>query len=1321
MRIDHAIQQIKRWGNRFMLLCLLIDGGNIGSAQQIAQAAPAHTLLVREQGTAKSSAESNCTVVYEGGNGWVLDMCASDPNITTPMKIVVNGVSQGNAALVRIYHQSQNDPGIPQLAILYASGYVRLKQNADPNPSIPFGTSFILGPAYWSDSSVSPYHNPQINQLEIYTAWLPDASLRMRAQGTNHDFDVIYDMRMPPPRDRQTRLHVTQTYTATANINIDPTRRTEHQGFKLVQASSMFINATDCAASGYTACHDSNAVRYVGNDLRRQQYTFSGPITFYFGASPKPLGSTWVDILHTDDTSWQGNTPNVRIALDDLPLSHTITPQGSIEGGHSDPRETDNVGLWLHDDGPASVSWQAGDSDTISYWLLAQDNPPEPWEDLGLRPGLTFLDFEGSYNCFLVKEVGQPTTGTVTAINGYTDTALQLGYDLSSNNGNWVQVRCNFNPPLDLSAYDHLRFDWRGDPAAANSLEIGLINPKVGGENIFARGYHHPTHHAWWGQMVIPFSFLHSWTNGTTFDPSQVSALFISVVKDPVADVGGSGSIAIDNLNAYNVKSRVTPGMFESVAVHPTAAQAAAGWLVLQQKSTGLLKSWQEENVCVAHTYDQALALIVFADQGMWNKADALVGALAATQNSDGSWFKSRNCENLASVDNIKWEGDIAWAVYALSRYLALGGTHPLAGPTLQKGADYLGTIVDPVDGCIAGEHKEFTEATIDLWWAFQAAGSNHTGNANDVKDCLLMHFWDDEMGRFKGGWNWWQPYLDNQSWGAAFLKAIGETEKARRALSYVRDVLLVPAQGGQLFGYDGQAGPWSVWNEGTAQYIAAGGEDAGDMLLEVLGQQENDGGMVGSPDEFSGGGVWTTRWHGVAPTAWLYNALCGEPFHPGSQSLCTQDTRNKFINWSGGVSITADQNVVAVGRPHVGTEVTTYNGFTTGGTTAYVPMLFKQAFDGSYDSALYIQNVDSRNMAHITIKFYNANGAQIHSMSDTLAPLASKGYWLPNITQLGASWVGGVKVESDVNIVAVGRPHIGSQIMTYNGFATGSLKSYVPMLFKDAFGGSYDSALYIQNVSANTATITLKFHDNNGVLIHSINTTVLPLASKGYWLPSIPQLGPSWVGGVVVESDQNIATVARLHIGAQITTYSGLSGGETRVSVPMLFKKAFGGGYNAALYVMNTDTVNTAAITIKYYDTNGNLICSVNDPLPALAIRGYWVPNVDCLPDGWVGGTVVEADRNILALGRPHVGNEVTAYTGFFNGSLNAYVPMLFRDAFGGSYDSALYFQNTNLLANATVTLKFYNGSGQLSCSKQVVILPGATSGFWLPSLICD
>ncbi|HEY4690719.1 MAG TPA: carbohydrate binding domain-containing protein, partial [Anaerolineae bacterium] len=725
------------------------------------------------------ASQPNCPTIYNGNNGWVIDLCDTDLNITTPMAVTVDGVSRGNAALVRIYHKSQIWPGTPQVAVIYASGFVRLKQNADPSPPIPFGSSFVLGPAYWP-SSTTYYHNPQLDRLDIDTRRLPNGPLRMNAQGTNHGFDVSYELVLPPPRDRQTRLHVAQVYTATTGITVDPSRRAERQGFKLVQVSSMFANQGGMCDGGRTDCHDSNAIRFIGSDLIRRQVSFTTITPSAFVVSPTlPLGGTWLDVLHTDDQGWQGNTPNVRVALDTLPAIYTVSPQGWISAT-TNP-DDDNVGVWLHDDGPASQSWTAGQSGRTSYWLLAQDNPPEPWSDLGLRAGLNFLDFEGTYNCFPVLPSDRPgVTGTLSAIAGYSDAALQLNYNLVISNGNWAQVRCNFNPPLDLSAYDHLRFDWRGDPNAANSLEIGLINPNGSQETIFARGYHHPTHRGWWGQLVIPFSFLHPWTNGTTFDPGQVSAFFVSVVKDPVDDVGGLGSIAIDNLSAFNVISRSVPSAHEAVEPNPVASDAAAIWLAGQQRATGLVKSWAEESTCVAHTYDEALALLVFTNEQMWTQAFSVTNALSNTQNIDGSWFKSRNCDTLAVVDPNPWEGDIAWAIYALSAYIDAGGSHPSATAIRDRAADWLVTRINPVDGCLIIDH---TEGTIDAWWAFYAAGPAYTDEANGLKNCLLTQYWDEAMGRFKGGKNWYQPYLDNQTWGAAFLSAIGEVEDARRAL----------------------------------------------------------------------------------------------------------------------------------------------------------------------------------------------------------------------------------------------------------------------------------------------------------------------------------------------------------------------------------------------------------------------------------------------------------------------------------------------------------------------------------------------------------
>lgn len=429
-----------------------------------------------------------------------------------------------------------------------------------------------------------------------------------------------------------------------------------------------------------------------------------------------------------------------------------------------------------------------------------------------------------------------------------------------------------------------------------------------------------------------------------------------------------------------------------------------------------------------------------------------------------------------------------------------------------------------------------------------------------------------------------------------------------------------------------------------------------------------------------------------------------------------------QFYGWSGGVSIGSTQNIVAIGRPHVGSEVASYNGFGSGSLTSYIPMLFKNAYGGSYDSAFYVQNLDAVNTASITIKYYNGAGTLNCTVNDTVSPLASKGYWLPSETCLADGWVGGVVVTSNRNIIAVGRPHIGAEVMTYDGFSVGSTYSYVPMLFKNAYGGTYDAALYVQNVdSVNTANIAINYYDSSGVLSCTVNDTVSPLASKGYWLPSEGCLPDGWVGGVEIVSDRAIVAVGRPHIGAQITTYNGFITGGVTSYVPMLFKNAYGGSYDAAYYVQNLSGATTANITIKYYDSTGVLSCTVNDTVAPLASKGYWTPSIGCLTDGWVGGAVITSSQPIVAVGRPHIGSQITTYTSFPVGNGGMYLPMMFNNSFGGSYDSALYVQNTSSTTAASVVLSFYDANGSLKCVKTDSIPALSTLGYWLPSVVCD
>jgi hypothetical protein len=358
---------------------------------------------------------------------------------------------------------------------------------------------------------------------------------------------------------------------------------------------------------------------------------------------------------------------------------------------------------------------------------------------------------------------------------------------------------------------------------------------------------------------------------------------------------------------------------------------------------------------------------------------------------------------------------------------------------------------------------------------------------------------------------------------------------------------------------------------------------------------------------------------------------------------------------WVGSVYVTSVQPIVVVGRPHIGSEVMTYNGFSAGATETYLPMLFKNAFGGVYQSAFYVQNIDPDGAANISIEFYNQNGVSVCLLNATVQPLASQGWWTPGVSCLPSGWVGSAVVRSNRNIVAVGRPHIGNEVMTYNGFSTGNTTSYLPMLFKNAFsGGAYKSAFYVQNLDDwNSANVTIKYYNEAGTLNCTEAAVIPPMASVGYWLPSVACLPDGWVGGVEVTSNQPIVMVGRPHIEAQITTYNSVTSGAAESFVPMLFKNAFAGGaYKAAFYIQNLNSTTTANITIKYYNSAGNLGCSVTDTIPRLASKGYWLPGIGCLPNGWVGGVVITSDQPVVTVGRPHIGAQVTTYAGFSAGS---------------------------------------------------------------------
>jgi len=494
----------------------------------------------------------------------------------------------------------------------------------------------------------------------------------------------------------------------------------------------------------------------------------------------------------------------------------------------------------------------------------------------GTLDGATIDSMELAGNWHVVMGDGA-ISATLTTVTGYSGQAVQLSYNVGVTQGAWVQLSRDFSPTLNLSAGDHLRFFYRG--TATNTLQVGLVSAT--GENYFSSDWGQTTQASWWTYATWDLQDFRK--DGQPFpDLSQVKAIFISVKKNK-DDVGGLGSFTIDELQYLNVASRTVPSDFEVVTANPTVTQQAATWIRDQQKPSGLLKSWQEESADDAWLYDQALGLIVLSETDC-SRAAQLAAKLRALQNEDGSWYAGYDYSTTLPITTSKPVGANAWTVYALRHYCWMCN-ESMACQAALSGTTWLSDL-QRLDGSLPAEPSDIgapTEPNLDAWWAFQATG--YLTQADRLQNFLLSQSWDSNMGRFKSSPNTYQIFLDNQTWGASFLRANSREADARRALSYARWTLVTASNDGLICGFDG-AGPFSVWNEGTLQYIVAQGENSQYYWGQMTSQQAPDGGLPGSPDNFRGYIVWLSRWHGVAPTSWLYFAGTGGPFYISPRSV---------------------------------------------------------------------------------------------------------------------------------------------------------------------------------------------------------------------------------------------------------------------------------------------------------------------------------------------------------------------------------------------------------------------------------------------------
>ena len=525
----------------------------------------------------------------------------------------------------------------------------------------------------------------------------------------------------------------------------------------------------------------------------------------------------------------------------------------------------------------------------ISFWVIKEvqaqnlSNCTPGWN------GTVLIDCETTANWSV--EASNGSSGIISTTSGFIGDAVQFNWDLGT--GDWVQAKYTFSQPINLSQIDIFGLSLKGDGNYPDNIDLMFADTN----DVFYGAHFDAINNItiWMKNLALPkklfYFYFQTTTNSptTNIDWSKINRFFV-VVKRPLflKSQINSGELIIDHLQADRAADWTRQTEFEITDGDTVAQTKAVSYIFNQQKATGLITSWKEDPDPKAWLYDQALALIVLSREGFWiegvplnesaTRAKALADFITSCQKYDGHWPRAWDPNNGSELVDDLWVGDQAWWVIALAQYV-LKSQDTLAYTSMNKGADWLISRISANGSLVPS-----TEGNVDTWWAMIL--TNHFAEAENIKMYLLNKAWDTDLHY------WWRGLyndsipdpmvaMDCASFVGEFAKSsyVQRPEMSKDALGFVHRALITSDSTGNLCGFDGM-GPVSIWCEGTAQYIVAGGEDAQQFLDMLITLQRPDGGMPGSLYSVGGNAFgWLSNWTGLSSTAWFYFALTKSPF----------------------------------------------------------------------------------------------------------------------------------------------------------------------------------------------------------------------------------------------------------------------------------------------------------------------------------------------------------------------------------------------------------------------------------------------------------
>ncbi len=226
---------------------------------------------------------------------------------------------------------------------------------------------------------------------------------------------------------------------------------------------------------------------------------------------------------------------------------------------------------------------------------------------------------------------------------------------------------------------------------------------------------------------------------------------------------------------------------------------------------------------------------------------------------------------------------------------------------------------------------------------------------------------------------------------------------------------------------------------------------------------------------------------------------------------------------------ITATGNVAPIvniyGLDTVDNQLYSYNPFTAGSFTAYVPLVMNNYY--GYNTSVNIQNIGTGEAA-VTVTYTDGTVDNYSIGSNAAVSL-----YTPNILPAG-DVLYGATITSDEPIVVLVNESTGyNRAASYTAFAGGSTEVRAPIVMNNYY--AFNTSVTCQNIGADDTDMTITYSDSAAT---STGTDIAVGDTHLFYQPA-DGLADGYIGSAVITASENIVCVANedMNMAPEATT----------------------------------------------------------------------------------------------------------------------------------------------------------------------------------------